>query len=150
MFFYTTPIDYLLLTLSEDGLIMRAAFDSQKGRAEELSLPSLTHALDSYFIRGVPLPYHFHKKDIPGTVFQKKVWQIIDAIPYGEVLTYKDIAMRLGDSHLSRAVGTACGKNPIALFIPCHRVVRVSGEDFSYSWGRERKKWLLLHEGYGK
>ena len=64
----------------------------------------------------------------------------------GETITYTELAMRAGKPGAARAAGTACGRNPVALAIPCHRVVRTSGEDFGYSWGSDRKKWLLTFE----
>lgn len=82
-----------------------------------------------------------------GTPFQKKVWNEISKIPIGEVRTYGQIAQELQTAAL--AVGTACGKNPIPLIVPCHRVVSAKGIS-KYSWGEgvETKKILLKHEYY--
>ena len=82
-----------------------------------------------------------------GTFFQKTVWQEIAKIPLGKTMTYKDVAEKVGRPKAYRAVGTACGKNEMALFIPCHRVVASDGSLSSYAWGIDRKKWLLEHEG---
>ena len=83
-----------------------------------------------------------------GTPYQQKVWQAIAEIPNGEVMTYQDIARKIG-SH-PRAVGGACGKNPLALVVPCHRVVAKGGLG-GFSSGEENaeeiKRWLLHHEG---
>ncbi len=83
-----------------------------------------------------------------GTAYQRKVWQAIAEIPAGEVMTYQDIARKIG-SH-PRAVGGACGKNPLALVVPCHRVVAKHGlGGFSSGEGEALniKRWLLKHEG---
>jgi methylated-DNA-[protein]-cysteine S-methyltransferase len=83
---------------------------------------------------------------IEGTDFQKKVWNVLRTIPYGESLSYKQVAEAIGNSNASRAVGNACNKNPIAIFIPCHRVIGSSGELVGYAGGIEAKKLLLKAE----
>lgn len=81
------------------------------------------------------------------TYFQRKVWQTIRQIPYGQVRTYKWLADRIGQVRATRAVGNATGSNPIALLIPCHRVLRSNGELGGYSGGGiERKRQLLTLE----
>jgi AraC family transcriptional regulator of adaptative response/methylated-DNA-[protein]-cysteine methyltransferase len=84
--------------------------------------------------------------DIRGTAFQKQVWQALQKIPYGETRTYADIAREIGKPHAVRAVGTACGANPAALIVPCHRVLRTDGTLGGYHWGIERKEKLLAQE----
>lgn len=83
-----------------------------------------------------------------GTPFQQKVWQAIAGIPAGQVMSYQDIARQIGSA--PRAVGGACGKNPLALVVPCHRVVAKSGLG-GFSSGEDNaldiKRWLLKHEG---
>ena len=145
MYFYKTPIDYLLYEVNEKGLITKAWFDTKKGKALE-GAGDIKKALDEYFEKGMPLSRKLITPDVRGTAFQKNVWKMIEGIPFGKTATYKALATRLGNDNPSRAFGTACGKNPIALFIPCHRVVRTTGEDFGYSWGKERKEWLLAFE----
>lgn len=83
---------------------------------------------------------------VQGTDFQKQVWKQISAIPYGETTTYQAIAEKIGRPKAVRAVGSACGKNPIWLIIPCHRVISSSGQLGGYAGGLEMKKWLLKHE----
>lgn len=82
-----------------------------------------------------------------GTTFQRLVWHIMQRIPKGHVRTYGGVAEELGAS--ARAVGTACGRNPIPIIIPCHRIVAANGKlgGFSASGGVEDKVWLLRHEG---
>jgi AraC family transcriptional regulator, regulatory protein of adaptative response / methylated-DNA-[protein]-cysteine methyltransferase len=84
--------------------------------------------------------------DIRATAFQRQVWEKLRAIPYGETLSYGDVAKALGNPGAVRAVGRACATNPVALVIPCHRVVREDKSLGGYRWGLERKKRLLEHE----
>lgn len=81
-----------------------------------------------------------------GTDFQKRVWDAISEIPYGETRTYAQIADRTGRPKAVRAAGSACGMNPITLVIPCHRVVRTDGETGNYFYGTEMKESLLRME----
>lgn len=81
--------------------------------------------------------------DIRGTVFQRKVWEALRAIPRGRTRTYSDIAKAIGAPRAVRAVGSACGANPVALVIPCHRAVRADGGMGGYAWGLARKERLL-------
>jgi methylated-DNA-[protein]-cysteine S-methyltransferase len=78
-----------------------------------------------------------------GTEFQKKVWAELLKIPYGETITYMELAVRLGDTKAIRAVGTANGRNPIAIVIPCHRVIGAGNKLTGYAGGIWRKKLLL-------
>jgi AraC family transcriptional regulator of adaptative response/methylated-DNA-[protein]-cysteine methyltransferase len=84
--------------------------------------------------------------DIRATAFQRRVWQQLRAIPYGETRSYGEIAERLGLPQAARAVGRACATNPISLVVPCHRAVRADGDPGGYRWGADRKKRLLAHE----
>ncbi|HYG84698.1 MAG TPA: methylated-DNA--[protein]-cysteine S-methyltransferase [Azospirillum sp.] len=81
-----------------------------------------------------------------GTAFQQRVWELMLRIPHGETMTYGDMAHRLGSA--ARAVGGACGRNPLPILIPCHRVVGGGGKSGGYSGfgGVETKAWLLGHE----
>jgi len=81
-----------------------------------------------------------------GTPFQQQVWQALREIPCGTTATYRDIAVRIGKPEAVRAVGTACGANPIAIIVPCHRVVRSDGGLGGFCWGLERKRLLLERE----
>ena len=119
------------------------------------SLPfwkNVKQALEDYF-QGVDdvtsaVPISF----VGGTSFQKAVWSVLTEIPYHTVWTYKDVAERVGEKlgrkTSSRAVGTAIGRNPISLFVPCHRVVATTGALTGYAGGVERKRALLTLEGH--
>lgn len=86
--------------------------------------------------------------DVRATAFQWRVWQALRAIPRGETRSYSQIAAELGVPTASRAVGAAVGSNPLAVLVPCHRVVAKSGQIAGYRWGVERKRKLLEAEGY--
>ena len=92
--------------------------------------------------QGLDLPL-----DIGGTAFQQRVWQALRAIPAGTTASYADVARAIGEPKAMRAVAQACGANPIAVAIPCHRVVRQDGALSGYRWGVERKRSLLAREG---
>lgn len=89
--------------------------------------------------------------DIPvrfeGTDFQKRVWNALFTIPFGETVSYLDIAKRIGDPSATRAVGWTNGKNPIPIIYPCHRVIGSNGKLTGYGGGLDKKEWLLRHEG---
>jgi AraC family transcriptional regulator of adaptative response/methylated-DNA-[protein]-cysteine methyltransferase len=84
--------------------------------------------------------------DVRGTAFQRRVWQALREVPAGSTTTYTDLARRIGAPRAVRAVGGACAANPIAVAIPCHRVVRTGGDLSGYRWGVERKRALLARE----
>jgi O-6-methylguanine DNA methyltransferase len=84
--------------------------------------------------------------DVYGAEFEKRVWRALLRIPPGETRSYGAIATQLGSAHAARAVGAANGANPIAIVVPCHRVIGSSGSLTGYGGGLERKSWLLEHE----
>lgn len=85
--------------------------------------------------------------DPKGTDFEKRVWQELLKISFGETITYLRLAERLGDKKVIRAAARANGKNPLAIIIPCHRVIGSDGSLTGYAGGLWRKEWLLKHEG---
>jgi AraC family transcriptional regulator of adaptative response/methylated-DNA-[protein]-cysteine methyltransferase len=91
--------------------------------------------------QGLDLPF-----DIRGTAFQERVWQALRAIPPGRTATYAEIARAVGRPKAARAVAQACAANPLAIAIPCHRVVRTDGDLSGYRWGVERKRELIARE----
>lgn len=90
--------------------------------------------------------HHDLPLDIRGTSFQQQVWQELQKIPWGETRTYGEIANNIGKPKATRAIGNACGANPVALIIPCHRVIRSDGSLGGYRWGIECKQKLLDKE----
>ncbi len=85
--------------------------------------------------------------ELNGTEFQKRVWQALRRIPSGSTISYGELARRVGEPAAVRAVGAANGANPVALIVPCHRVIGSDGTLVGYGGGLDRKKWLLVHEG---
>jgi methylated-DNA-[protein]-cysteine S-methyltransferase len=88
--------------------------------------------------------------DVPlaliGTPFQRRVWESLLTIPYGETLTYREVAFALNKPGGSQAVGGAVGRNPVSIIVPCHRVLGSDGSLTGYMWGTHVKRWLLDHE----
>ena len=100
--------------------------------------------LEDYFKgkrKSFDLPY-----ETEGTDFQRKVWDHVLKIPFGETKSYGDVAREIGNLNLMRAVGMANGKNPLSIVIPCHRVLGANNKLVGYGGGLERKDWLLKHE----
>jgi methylated-DNA-[protein]-cysteine S-methyltransferase len=91
-----------------------------------------------------------HKFNLPvmqaGTAFQQRVWGQLSQIPYGKTISYKTLAIQLGDVKCIRAAGTANGKNKIGIIVPCHRVIGANGSLVGYAGGLHNKQWLLAHE----
>lgn len=146
--YYHSPLGLLLLQAEEEQLTV-AGFRDEATVAitEETSSPVLQKTivqLDQYFEGSR------QKFDLPlnpaGTVFQQKVWQQLIQIPFGETITYLHMAKRLGNVKSIRAAASANGKNPLAIVIPCHRVVGADGKLTGYAGGLHRKQWLLGHE----
>lgn len=119
----------------------------QNGRTELLGHALLSEAkrqLEEYFA-GVRTVFTLPLKPA-GTEFQQRVWGQLQAIPYGETCTYGQIAERIGNPRASRAVGSANHNNPIAILIPCHRVVGANGSLIGYAGGLDKKAYLLQLE----
>jgi O-6-methylguanine DNA methyltransferase len=100
--------------------------------------------LDAYFAG--ELSSFDVEMNLVGTPFQQNVWSRLCEIPYGETISYGELARRIGNPKASRAVGLANGRNPVAIIVPCHRVIGANGSLTGYGGGLERKTWLLAHE----
>lgn len=150
----SSPIGNLFLIASEKGL---CAVDwkkqnvpyckslNQPGKAVKI-LAIAVSQLEEYF-KGVrknfDLPF-----DVAGTPFQKSVWTELSKIPYGKTYSYKDVAKKIKNQKAMRAVGSANGKNPLAIIVPCHRVIAADGTLGGYAGGLKIKTHLLKHEGF--
>lgn len=123
---------------------LRQAHEStlRPGRGELLD--ELNRQLQEYF-RGERREFTLPLSS-PGSPFQERVWAALCDIPYGDTWSYLQLATRVGDELATRAVGHANGANPIAIVIPCHRVIGADGSLTGYGGGIERKRWLLAHE----
>ncbi|TFB13166.1 methylated-DNA--[protein]-cysteine S-methyltransferase [Filobacillus milosensis] len=108
------------------------------------AFPDVKQEFDRYFNDG--LTNFTFKTEMIGTDFQKRVWQVLNEIPYGEQWTYKDIAEAINHPKAIRAVGGAINKNPISIAVPCHRVIGSDGSLTGYASGLNHKKFLLHHE----
>jgi methylated-DNA-[protein]-cysteine S-methyltransferase len=147
-----SPIGTLLATADAQGLVALSPHEGEvlpgSGKHEPAAFREVARALRAYFEKGKPLP-KLRRGDIGGGEFQRKVWAAIDAIPFGETRSYGDIAEAIGHPGAARAVGTACGRNPLMLFTPCHRVLAARGRIGGYGFcGIEIKKRLLRLEGH--
>ncbi len=150
-----TPIGRILLAGDDSGL-KYLVFD-HAGSRERHQLPLASWVEDSTPFREVSrqLKAYFAGKlkqfDLPlaadGTDFQKKVWQALCDVPYGETVSYGEIASSIGQPTASRAVGMANGRNPISIIVPCHRIIGRSGKLVGYGGGLDRKTKLLRIEG---
>ena len=138
---YDSPVGKLFL--ASDGSSLKAlGFGHAPGEmGHDPVLETAKEWLDDYFQGRFRTPEFSLAPE--GTAFQQKVWQMLLEIPYGETATYGDLARKLGKTMSAQAVGQAVGKNPIAIVIPCHRVVGAKGQLTGYAWGVEKKKWLL-------
>lgn len=112
--------------------------------SESPELDAWITALDKHLSQNKPRPDV--PLDIRGTAFQTRVWKLLLSVREGEVVSYTELARRLGEPKAVRAVASACGRNRIAVLIPCHRVLRSDGSLGGYRWGLDRKQQLLERE----
>jgi methylated-DNA-[protein]-cysteine S-methyltransferase len=150
--YYTTvpsPIGSLLL-VSDGAALTALEMEPHRGEAAAGTRPdagplrAVVEQLAAYFAgerTDFDLPLQAH-----GTEFQRRVWAGLLTIPYGHTTSYGELAAELGNPTASRAVGLANGRNPIAVIIPCHRVIGRDGSLTGYGGGLDRKRWLLGHE----
>jgi AraC family transcriptional regulator of adaptative response/methylated-DNA-[protein]-cysteine methyltransferase len=153
-----TPLGWLLVAHTAKGICAVRLGDNPAGLASGLSseYPRGEVTRDDAALRPVveqvvrlatgEAPHGDLPLDIRATAFQRRVWEALRQIPRGEVRTYGEIARAIGQPEAVRAVGRACGANPVALAIPCHRVVAADGGLGGYRWGIERKRRLLEAE----
>lgn len=149
-----SPVGTLIIVVSAHGLRALLWENERAGRmivdVEPDHRPTdvsseVARQLSEYFAKqrttfDVPL-------DPRGTSFQKRAWQALREIPYGETMSYGEQARRIGDAGLARAVGAANGRNPIGIIVPCHRVLGADGSLTGFAGGLDTKRFLLTHEG---
>ena len=154
-----TPIGPLVL-LAREGILLMLEFEDADPRIEremrtrfrgEGPQPAadpfgIVSRIRAYFA-GELSAIDDIETDGGGTDFQRKVWAELRRIPTGVTISYAELARRLGDTKATRAVGTANGRNPIAIVVPCHRVIGADGSLTGYGGGVDRKRWMLVHEG---
>ncbi len=148
MVFYDTlesPLGQILLAATERGLSAVAFTDDAPEQRANAITDQAKHQLQAYFdagLRDFTVPI-----DVQGTAFQRQVWRALARIPFGQTRAYRDVAEQIGNPKAVRAVGLANGKNPVAIIVPCHRVIGADGCLTGYASGVDRKAWLLNHEG---
>lgn len=146
-----SPIGDILIAGDDDAIAMLGRIDGKKYDSDEWvridrfgAIKEAAQQLDAYWSGEL---FDF---DLPlaasGTPFQHKVWSALRKIPYGKTVSYGTIARRIGSPTASRAVGAANGRNPIAIVVPCHRVIGASGKLTGYAGGLDMKEALLQHE----
>ncbi len=142
---YNSPIGELYIT-ADDEALLSVSFSAEtiKNNLQNKIIKDTIKQLDEYFLG------RRKNFDLPicpkGSDFQKLVWSELLKIPYGELKTYKDIAISIGNPNASRAVGNANNKNPIAIIIPCHRVIGSNGNLTGYAGGLDKKQKLIKFE----
>ncbi len=149
----SSPLGLLTILASDNG-VHAIAFGSDRTEQAKINLSrAVNHPIIDATIKQLAMYFEGTLKvfdlplDLCGTDFQKRVWKLLLEIPFGETRTYGDIARALGNAGASQAVGAANGKNPVAIVVPCHRVIGASGHLTGYAGGMEKKKFLLTHEG---
>jgi AraC family transcriptional regulator of adaptative response/methylated-DNA-[protein]-cysteine methyltransferase len=136
------------ISLGEDDSELEDALRREYPEAtRERNALELTHEVDAIVqnLHGSH-PHLDLPLDVQATAFQQRVWSLLRIIPYGETRSYREVARELGDVNKARAVANACAQNPVALLVPCHRVVREDGSLGGYRWNIERKQQLLQQE----
>ena len=156
-----TPIGEAVLVFDELGRLRALEFADHADRlarflrlgygaavsTDAATIPSgIADALDAYFVGDLATIDAIPCAPV-GTTFQRAVWDALRAIPAGQSPTYSQLAARIGRPAAQRAVGAANGANPVAVVIPCHRLVGADGSLIRYGGGLDRKAWLLRHEG---
>ena len=140
-----SPLGILKIQASDQGLMGLVFVESVPITISANTITDKTkQQLHEYFMgerQNFDLPF-----DTNGTVFQQSVWHYLTTIPYGQTASYQDVASGIDNPKAVRAVGAANGKNPIAIIVPCHRVIGKNGSLTGYAWGVEAKSWLLQHE----
>ena len=155
-----TPVGEVLLVTDADGAVRALDFSDYEERMIRLlrrhapkatvvdgrTPQSVRTAVEAYFGGDVRALDGLSVKT-GGTDFQRSVWTALRAIPAGETRSYGQLAAAIGSPRAVRAAGLANGQNPIAVIVPCHRVIGANGTLTGYAGGLERKRWLLQHEG---
>lgn len=144
--YYSSPVGELLIEAKDDKITVVNFLKTNKIDVNDCPIiDQCKTELDEYFFEGRKF---FNVELNPeGSPFQLKVWNELQTIPYGKTMSYETLAVRVGDIKSIRAVGLANGQNPIAIIIPCHRVIGKNGDLVGYGGGLENKTWLLEHEG---
>lgn len=144
--YINSPLGIIKIIGTEKGIEEISFSNKEKTIDNEIPLPLeiVAKELNEYFLnKRTTFSFLLSPK---GTEFQKKVWLELQKIPFGKTISYLELSKKIGDVKAIRAVASANGKNPIAIIIPCHRVIGTDGSLTGYAGKLWRKKWLLEHE----
>lgn len=147
--YFLSPVGYLRLEADNDGL-QSLLLNSPPVDELAVIVPShpilvLAHQQLQEYFSGLRQKFTV-PLSMKGTEFQLAAWQALQTIPYGQTVSYKAIAEQIGKPKAMRAVGMANNRNPIAIIVPCHRVIGANGQLIGYGGGLDMKQWLLAHE----
>jgi methylated-DNA-[protein]-cysteine S-methyltransferase len=144
--YYHSPVGILEIRSEGDHLVaVEYLKDHKQAEAPDRVTSLCIEQLDAYFLKSrkfFDLPLQLR-----GSAFQLKIWNLLLDIPFGKTTHYADLAVKAGDANSVRAVGLANGQNPVAIIVPCHRVIGKDGSLVGYGGGLDKKQWLLRHEG---
>lgn len=139
-----SPIGALTTAVDETGALAWIDFHPLEGDRDPIATAEVDRQLREYF-EGTRTEFDLRLAEI-GTPFQRRVWQLLIGIPFGETRTYGQLAAILGNPNASRAVGRANATNPIPIVVPCHRVIGSTGSLTGFAGGLDSKRWLLDFE----
>ncbi|MDD2446374.1 MAG: methylated-DNA--[protein]-cysteine S-methyltransferase [Tissierellia bacterium] len=146
---YETPFGYMRMTYEGDKIIDLEIIKDVDDRGVSTQITDMTYNEIIEYFEGKRKEFDF-PYELRGTEFQNKVWKALCDIPYGETKTYKDIAIAVGNTKASRAVGMACNRNPIMIAVPCHRVIGSNKKLVGYAGGIDMKRRLIDMENENK
>ncbi len=141
--YVSSPIGLIEIKASHSALVSVQFVEAQQISSENGIVQHFMNEIEAYFKGQLT---QFTSPELTGTPFQHQVWDYLTHIPYGETSTYSQVAQMIQRERAVRAVGTAIGKNKLALVVPCHRIVGKNGDISGFAWGTWRKEWLLAHE----
>jgi methylated-DNA-[protein]-cysteine S-methyltransferase len=152
---FSTPAGKFSVAVDDTGAVVATAFGGRSALAGRggKSRPGQDRRRTAAARRQIQGYFGGRRRefDLPlspsGTPFQQRVWAVLRSIPFGKTLSYGEVAAKIGAPRAARAVGRACGTNPICLLVPCHRVIGASGSLTGFAFGEKTKRRLLKHEG---
>ncbi|CEN22103.1 methylated-DNA--[protein]-cysteine S-methyltransferase [Paraclostridium sordellii] len=144
-YYYNSPIGILEIGTTEDELISILYVDEKRKNTEQPEILKETIKQIQEYFNGTRKEFDIKFK-LKGTGFQEKVWNALTDIPYGDTVSYKYIATKIGNEKAVRAVGNTNGRNIINIVVPCHRVIGANKSLTGYGGGLDKKSWLLKHE----
>lgn len=143
--YYQSPVGIIEIKVTQKELISLQFTDCKQVVDKQNEITKICEKQLKEYFEGKRRKFDIPLK-LEGTEFQKKVWREVCEIPYGKTVSYKEIAQNIGNEKAVRAVGTAIGKNPIAIIVPCHRIIGSDGSMVGYAYGIEKKEALLKLE----